>query len=115
MKPFKQLCAAVILFSLSHNISSALLDPTFNPGTVPHNEINKIALQPNGRVVVAGSFKNWNGSTNDYLVRLNTDGSLDTNFTAQPNGPITGLDIDSAGRILIAGNYTFINGQASPG
>ena len=50
---------------------------TYNGGN--NDEGHAIALQGDGRIVVAGST--YNGTTADLLVvRYNTDGSLDTTF-----------------------------------
>ncbi|OFZ67241.1 MAG: hypothetical protein A2V79_12495 [Betaproteobacteria bacterium RBG_16_56_24] len=70
-----------------------------------------VAVQPDGKIVVAGS--SWNGSDNDFaLLRYNPDGSLDTAFNT--TGKIitavgTGYDYAYAvallpdGKILVAG------------
>jgi uncharacterized delta-60 repeat protein len=40
-----------------------------------------LAVQPDGRVVIGGDFTAVNGNTNfNHIARLNTDGSVDTNF-----------------------------------
>ncbi len=50
------------------------------------------ALQPDGKLVLAGSC--WNGSNNDFcLARVNTDGTLDTSLA--PNSAL------GAGRLLL--------------
>ncbi|MEI6197654.1 MAG: Calx-beta domain-containing protein, partial [Verrucomicrobiota bacterium] len=58
------------------------VDTNFNAslGVGPNNSVNAIVIQPDGRVLVGGSFTNFNGTALNRLVRLNTDGTLDTNF-----------------------------------
>jgi uncharacterized delta-60 repeat protein len=73
-----------------------------------------VAVQPDGKIVVAGSSSN--GANDDIaLVRYNTDGTLDTTFniTGKVTTPIgSGFDeglslvIQSNGKIIVAG-YTF--------
>lgn len=62
-------------------------DTSFNIGTgpagVPGAYITQIALQSDGKLLVAGKFTTFNGSAKSYLARLNTDGSVDNTFTPQ--------------------------------
>jgi uncharacterized delta-60 repeat protein len=66
--------------------ANGTLDSTFNAGTGPnipgaaYAGINCITLQPDGKILVGGEFTTWSGSTRKCLVRLNTDGSLDSSF-----------------------------------
>jgi uncharacterized delta-60 repeat protein len=53
--------------------------PTF--GTNDQNQINDMALQPDGKIVVAGDVGNFNPGLAFFgMARLNADGSLDTGF-----------------------------------
>jgi uncharacterized delta-60 repeat protein len=88
----------------------------------PNNDdiLNAMAIQPNGRVVVAGmSF--WGG--NQIMVgRLTTSGSADPSFGTNGKMFITvgindelvggqGLAIQSNGKILVNGSYSAANGN----
>jgi uncharacterized delta-60 repeat protein len=87
-------------FLVARYTSSGLLDPTFGGGngyvTTGFHDIgklgissaNSVALQPNGKIVVAGSFTQF-GSSNSYfaLARYNSDGSLDGSFGGLFGGP----------------------------
>ena len=42
--------------------------------------VNAIAIQEDGKILIGGSFSNYAPSIS-YLIRLNTDGTLDTDFT----------------------------------
>ena len=75
------------------------------------NEINSLAIQSDGKLVVAGSSQ-IGGQTFFALARYNTDGSLDTTFGA--SGIVTtaigthddeafALAIDSNGKLVAAG------------
>ena len=37
-------------------------------------------IQPDGKIVGAGLFTNYNGTTTNRIARLNTDGTLDAGF-----------------------------------
>jgi uncharacterized delta-60 repeat protein len=78
------------------------------------NEIKDIARQPDGKILVAGSFTTMNGGARNCLARLNSDGSLDTAFN-----PGTGADdqintvlVQPNGKVLIGGQFLNFNGTA---
>ncbi len=77
--------------SASYNIArfntNGTVDNTFatGTGTTPDrsggsNEVNALAIQPDGKILVGGRFGTFNGSTQRVLVRLNPNGSVDTSF-----------------------------------
>ncbi|MEM7454635.1 MAG: LamG-like jellyroll fold domain-containing protein, partial [Planctomycetota bacterium] len=100
-------------------LSDGSLDTSFN-GTgfhvisagVPHEGITDLALQPDGRIVMVGSAYTPADINDVSVIRLNTDGSLDTTFDGdglvrQPIGTATddasAVLIDNDGDIIIAG------------
>ena len=56
------------------------LDTSFNAGTGPNDLVKVIKVQPDGKILVGGDFRTWNGSVRSCLVRLNEDGSLDSSL-----------------------------------
>ncbi|MEJ5263988.1 MAG: T9SS type A sorting domain-containing protein [Bacteroidales bacterium] len=91
------------------------LDTTFNPGTGPNNIITAIALQSDGKIIIGGVFTSYNGTPINRIARLNADGSLDTTFNpgTGPNNIITAIALQSDGKIIIGGVFTFYNGKES--
>jgi uncharacterized delta-60 repeat protein len=93
------------------------VDPTFN--AVPSNPgtVGVVAVQADGKVLVAGPFTQMNGSLRPRLARVNADGSLDASF--DPGNGFDGapedIVIQPDGRILAAGPFTIYNGDAVPG
>jgi len=93
------------------------LDITFNPGTGVNATTSPglwaIALQPNGKVLVAGYFTKVNNTNRMAIARLNADGSLDTAF--DPGDGIVGgnlissLALQADGRIVIGGTFSQVN------
>ena len=71
-------------------------------------EIAAVAQQPDGKVIVAGQFNDFAGSTVSNIVRLNKDGTLDTAFVATTSGLINTVVIQPDGKILIGGNFTTV-------
>lgn len=55
------------------------LDTTFTVGTGA-NGIKKMDVAPNGKIILAGSFTEYNGVTRKGLAQINRDGTLDTAF-----------------------------------
>ena len=89
------------------------LDASFNPvvsgGTSP--QVYCLLVQPDGKVLVGGSFTWLGGKTHNYIGRLNADGTVDTNFTAAANGVVYSLALQANDSIVVGGNFSRLNGQ----
>ncbi len=70
-----------------------------------------IAVQPDGKILIGGSFTSVLGVTQNNVARLNTDGTLDLVFNPDPNGPVTTIAVQTDGKILVGGGFSFIGGQ----
>lgn len=55
--------------------------------------VNDMEIQRNNKVLVGGVFNRYNGTTIYDLVRLNTDGSIDTTFNYVPEPPPSGQSL----------------------
>ncbi len=89
------------------------VDDSFNPlGAGASGTIRALALQPDGKILIAGSFTSYNGVAVPNIARLNADGSLDGSFAPAPgpNSTITCMALQPDGRILIAGPFTTYDG-----
>jgi hypothetical protein len=67
--------------------SNGSLDTTFDIGTGFNGNINFFYMQPNGGLLVGGSFKSFQGVTERSLVRLTNQSFLDVN-TNEPTQKI---------------------------
>jgi uncharacterized delta-60 repeat protein len=90
--------------------------------------VKSLMLQPDGKILVMGSFYQYNGSeTNHLMVRLNANGSFDPSFTAlavnQAPGAVYMCDIGASfncaalqpdGKILVGGRFPNYAGVDSP-
>jgi uncharacterized delta-60 repeat protein len=88
------------------------LDSSFNIGTGFNSSVTSIAIQPDGKILAIGFFTSYNGTTQNYITRLNPDGSLDSSFnigTGLNNLPHI-ITIQSDGKILVGGDFTSYNG-----
>ena len=94
--------------------NNGLVDPTFNVGGGVNGTVYAVAAYPTnsiynaGKVMVAGFFTNYNGMAVGNVVRLNSDGSLDTNFSQNitVNAAVRALAIQPDDRVLIGGDFT---------
>lgn len=88
------------------------LDLNFNPGTGAAGEVRAVALQIDGRILIGGSFTNFNGTALNRLARLNDNGSVDNTFNPGVGADDTVLSIAVQGdtKIVVAGLFTHCNG-----
>ncbi len=88
--------------------ATGTIDTTFNPGGGANGVIHAIARQPDGKILIGGDFSSFNGTPANRVARLNSDGSLDTTFTAGsgPNGVVYALLLQPDGKIIIGGGFT---------
>ena len=109
----------VVLTALIYQTSAQNfgLDGGFNAGVTdapPFNDVS--AVQPDGKILVGGTFSFVNGVQRNSLARLNTDGTLDSLFNVGGSGPnggsVSEIVVLGDGKILIAGGFTSYNGTA---
>ncbi|MEO6244711.1 MAG: delta-60 repeat domain-containing protein, partial [Opitutaceae bacterium] len=74
------------------------------------NGFSTLALQADGRVIVAGSFAALGSSAVARLARLNANGSVDASFNPAPNGRVTAVALQPDGRVMIGGGFTNVGG-----
>src|SRR5690606_36450331 len=88
------------------------LDTDFNPGTGFNYGVRSTVIQVDGKIIVGGGFTSFNGTIINRIARLNTDGTLDTDFnpgTGFSSGVYsTALQVD--GKIIVGGDFTSFNG-----
>lgn len=96
-------------------LADGSLDPTFAIGSGPNGLVGEVKIQMDGKIIVAGSFDTFNGVSCNRIVRLNTDGSIDSSFVQGIgfNGNVTALALQVDGKILVGGIFTSYNGTVS--
>ncbi|MDI9308714.1 MAG: T9SS type A sorting domain-containing protein [Limnohabitans sp.] len=95
--------------------SDGTKDTTFNTGTGLNSFVNSIAIQTDGKILLGGAFTNYNGVNENFIIRLNQDGTKDTTFNLGTgfNAGINYVAIQTDGKILIGGSFTNYNGVNS--
>jgi|GEM_PF-2065182 len=89
------------------------LDNSFIGNTMSSNGYPTLSkIQPDGKIIIGGSFYNYNGTGIQNLTRLNADGSLDADFNKDGENPdylVTSVLLQADGKIIIGGYFTMYN------
>lgn len=93
--------------------SDGSLDISFYPAPGPSGSVTSIALQHDGKILVAGNFPTVNG-TRRGIGRLNADGSLDTGFNpgSGADGTIFSIALQQDGKVVLGGLFGVVNGAS---
>jgi uncharacterized delta-60 repeat protein len=88
------------------------LDNSFNPGTGANGNVALFVFQPDGKMLIGGSFTTFNATNRNHIARLNANGSLDLSFNPGmgANGNVSSIALQPDGDILIAGDFLTVNG-----
>lgn len=95
------------------------LDSSFNTATELNGLVKDIALQPDGKIILVGSFTTFNNTSSKYIVRLNADGTKDTSFNIGTSFNTyvnsnykfaSSVQIRPDGKILVGGDLISYNG-----
>ncbi|HHN48244.1 MAG TPA: hypothetical protein ENN08_04835, partial [Bacteroidales bacterium] len=90
--------------------SDSSLDLTFNPGTAANSHVYSSAVQNDDKIIIAGSFHQYDGVLRKGIARLYPDGSLDQTFDPG-NGLNTTMEIiytvalQNDGKVLAGGQF----------
>lgn len=102
----------------------ATLDTAFHGGSSNlTGSIIAMALQPNGKILIAGKFDIAGPLPRTNIARLNGDGSVDGSFIASTGAEdrfgtlasVTALSLQENGQVVIAGNFIRVNGAPRNG
>ena len=96
---------AIAVSSLGNAMASG--DPTL-PRAHPDFDLRSdgvvccLVRQPDGRIIVAGSFSQADRDAADGLARMNVDGSVDTTWAPRLAAPVTAMTESPAGDLYVA-------------
>ena len=95
--------------------SDGSIDTSFVYGSGFDSYVYSIAIQSDGKIVVGGDFQSYNGTPANYIIKLNSNGSVDSSFDYGTgfDSSINLMTIQSDDRVLIAGNFTTYNGTGA--
>jgi len=104
-------------------IQAGVIDPIFSTGLGADGEVNVIAVQSDGRILIGGQFMAVNGRPRAGIARLQADGALDTSFdpgaalSEMPSNNIyiSRIVLQPDGRVVVGGSFNRFNGVARRG
>lgn len=98
---------------LTRLLPSGVVDPDFDIGDGPDDRIFTLAMQPDGRILVGGSFRHWSHQPRQGVVRLLPEGAVDPTFdsSAGPDPGVTCLAVQPPGRVIVGGYFRAVEGR----
>ncbi len=100
-------------------------DSTFIPpasiGRFQQQYVRALALQADGRVLIGGNFNTIDNNQRHALARLSPDGAIDLAYAPadivnnRGEAIVAALLVLPSGKLLIAGSFTMVGGQARTG
>jgi len=94
-------------FNLARLNTNGSVDLTFNPVNGPNGDVNAIVIQPNGAIIIGGTFIGYNGFARGGIARVLTDGTLDFSFDSGvgTGGNVFALALQHNGQIVLGGRF----------
>ena len=86
------------------------LDASFNAGSGSNGEIDCLAVQTDGKIIIGGNFSLFGGQTRLRLCRLDSSGNVDTNFTGSADNDVHSLTLQPDGKIIVGGWFSHLDG-----
>jgi hypothetical protein len=99
--PVMLLASLGVYLAVSVKAQSPARDPDYNPGFA--GAVQSQAVQPDGKILLAGSFTKLGGLSRTNLGRLNPDGTVDPTFSIGENARVNCLVLQPDGKILVGG------------
>lgn len=89
-------------------------DNTFTTGTGFNGAVFSIVITPSGKILVGGSFTQYNGQVANRIIRLNSNGTIDATFSAGTgtDNTVRCITLTSSGQIYIGGDFNIYNGTS---
>jgi uncharacterized delta-60 repeat protein len=95
------------------------LDRSFAEQEGVNGQVNALALQPSGDIVVGGNFTQAGQKEIENLARFHTSGEVDGDFGGETdrgtNGTVFALAVQPDGKVIVGGNFSAVSGQPRRG
>src|SRR5437588_1256420 len=102
-------------FNLARLNTNGSVDLTFDPGNGPNpgnghgpnDDVNAIVIQPDGAILIGGTFNNYNGFVRGGVARVLGNGALDSTFDSGvgTGGNVFALALQHNGQIVLGGRF----------
>ena len=95
--------------------SDGTIDTSFNSGSGFDNTVIEIIKTTDGGYLIGGGFTTYSGQSANYIVKLTSDGTIDTSFNSGSgfDGYVYSIYETTDGGYLIGGNFTSYSGVIS--
>jgi uncharacterized delta-60 repeat protein len=94
-------------FNLARLNTNGTVDLTFDPGNGPNGDVNAIVIQPDGAIVIGGTFISYAGLARGGIARVKSNGMLDSTFDSGvgTGGNVFALALQHNGQIVLGGRF----------
>jgi hypothetical protein len=84
------------------------IDESFIYGTGFNGDVRTLQIQSDGKILFGGTFTTYEGTSSNYIIRLNSDGSIDDTFVDGTgfNSFVTTIVLQSDEKILVGGDFS---------
>jgi uncharacterized delta-60 repeat protein len=81
-------------------------------GGIGTTDVLAIEIQSDGKILVGGNFATYQGQSYNNIIRLNSDGSIDSSFVVGTgfDAAVLSIKVQSDGKIIVVGDFTSYNG-----
>ena len=90
--------------------ANGAVDSSFACTLSSNAPIFTVVIQPDGKILIGGTFYSVNGFTQYGVARLNSDGSRDTSFTLNlipiAGSRVSKIGLQPDGKMVVGGNFT---------
>ena len=101
------LAVTLIVFAAAPSARAAgELDPLNLNLSVYGSFVMATAVQPDGKMIIAGRFSSVLGVPRSNIARINTDGTLDMGFDPKAGGDVYCVAVQADGKVLIGGSFS---------
>src|SRR6267378_6358405 len=99
-------------FNLARLNTNGSVDLSFDPLNGPSGDVNAIVIQPDGRIVIGGTFIGYNGFARGGVARVLGNGALDPSFDSGvgTGGSVFALALQHNGQIVLGGRFAQYSG-----
>jgi uncharacterized delta-60 repeat protein len=99
------------------NTTTNTTENTFNNSVGFDAQTSQYVIQPDGNIIVVGQFTSYKTSVHNRIVRLKTNGFVDSTFDNSIgfNGITNGVALQPDGKIIVVGQFTQYKGISENG
>lgn len=111
MKKILLICL-LFFFTITKAQNDAGISQKFGSRPGANASVNSVKIQPDGKILLGGSFNFFAGINVNRIIRINEDGTNDTSFNSGSgfSGTVYSIALQSDGKILVGGLFTSYNG-----